>query len=224
MIETSTAMANASEFQVGGHTKSVAGGAKDWREINYALKKIPGMWNLFFKNVYKAIGNWDDLYDELTGFWDDNAQRTTAGAIRDLLKLQSRTWSIGGNVVENAMAAVAIKLNQIRGQNGLGNYSVGGGAITAEQNVTTDAMVFFSAESTIDAQGLFNRINKAGNKGYREKLIETTQDLKNNLNTLFGVFINAKNYSIGKLNDSSYSKERHGTFEELPQVFSEMNI
>ena len=45
--------------------KSIHGGAEDWREINRALKDIPGMWSLFTHNIMKSIGNWDTLYGKL---------------------------------------------------------------------------------------------------------------------------------------------------------------
>lgn len=45
--------------------KSIHGGAEDWREINRALKDLPGMWDLFTRNVMKSIGSWDTLYSRL---------------------------------------------------------------------------------------------------------------------------------------------------------------
>jgi hypothetical protein len=72
MREASTKMARASRYENPKSRKknkrlSIHGGAEDWRDINKALKSIPGMWDLFVTNVTKAIGNWDDLYERLTG-------------------------------------------------------------------------------------------------------------------------------------------------------------
>ena len=63
--------------------KSLAGGLSDWREINRALKDIPGMWELFTTNVMKAIGNWDTLYSNLINNVNERAQ----GHVSDILKL-----------------------------------------------------------------------------------------------------------------------------------------
>jgi hypothetical protein len=49
-------------------------------------------------------------------------------------------------------------------------WSVGGGAITAEQNTTTDYMVILSADTTINAQGLFDYLNEGGDQQYISRL------------------------------------------------------
>jgi hypothetical protein len=62
MREASDKMAHASVYENPNSnkkekTRSTAGGAEDWKEINAALKSDPGMWDLFVKNVMKSIGN-----------------------------------------------------------------------------------------------------------------------------------------------------------------------
>lgn len=226
MKEASTKMAQAStyEYDVSKQkytkNKSLAGGLSDWREINRALKDIPGMWELFTTNVMKAIGNWDTLYSNLINNVNERAQ----GHVRDILKLQNRTFSIGGNVAENAMAAVAIRLNQIRGSNGSISYSIDGGALTVEGPATADSFLIFSADSTISATDVFQQLNSATDKDYYQKLGETVNQFKENLNGLFGIFINAKNYSIGTEQKAEYTVERGGQFDELPAFFSEMQM
>jgi hypothetical protein len=44
------------------------------------------------------------------------------------------------------------------------------------------------------------------------------------LDNLFGVFTNAKNYSIGTEQRAVYEKTISGTFEELPRELSKLNV
>lgn len=225
MREASTRMARASIYQNPNSnkkekTRSTAGGSEDWREINQALKSDPAMWDLFVKNVMKSIGNWDDLYGRLIQEDVFGSQQ----AIQDKLKLKSRTFSIGGNVAENAMAAVAVRLNRMRGGNSSMKYSVSGGAITAEGPATADSFVIFSADTTVDASAIFNEFNNATEKDYRQKLQSTVNTFQNNLNQLFGIFINAKNYAIGKGQSAEYTKTIGGSFADLPATFEEFNV
>ena len=225
MREASTRMARASIYQNPNSnkrekTRSTAGGSEDWREINEALKSDPAMWDLFVKNVMKSIGNWDDLYGRLIQEDVFGSQQ----AIQDKLKLKSRTFSIGGNVAENAMAAVAVRLNRLRGGNSSMKYSVSGGAITTEGPATADSFVVFSADTTIDASAIFNEFNNATEKDYRQKLQTTVNTFQNNLNQLFGIFINAKNYAIGKEQGAEYTKTIGGSFADLPATFEEFNV
>lgn len=224
--QASTRMANASiyEWDVSkGHYSnrlSNAGGREDWKEIDHALHTVPGMWDLFTANVMKSIGNWNALYSKLI----NDVTGTTKSNVQDLLQLRSRTFSIGGNVAENAYAAIAAQLGQLRGSNGSMSWSAGGGALTAEAHTTADAFLIFSADSEIDAQGVFDELNAAGDAGYKEQLANTVSQFKDNLNNLFGIFVNAKNYSIGLGQDASYTKEMSGTFEDLPSTFSELKV
>ena len=217
-------MANASiyEYDVSKRRysshRSIAGGREDWAEINKALREVPGMWELFTTNIMKAIGNWNELYSKLIGDITDD----TSGHIKSTLKLQNRTFSIGGNVAENAAAAIAVRLNQLRGGNSSMEYSISGGALTVEGPATADSFIIFSADSTISADDIFNELNSATDATYKEKLNNTVVQFKNNLNTLFGIFINAKNYSIGKEQTAEYTKTLSGTFEELPATFNEL--
>jgi len=65
------------------------------------------------------------------------------------------------------MAAVAVRLNRLRGGNSSMKYSVSGGAITAEGPATADSFVIFSADTTVDASAIFNEFNNATEKDYR---------------------------------------------------------
>lgn len=226
MQEASTKMATASPYNWNPGakkyttTKSTAGGREDWLEINTALKNIPGMWDLFTRNVMKSIGNWDKLYSTLIG---DNINSTTSN-VQNLLKLKDRTFSIGGNVAENAYAAVSVRLNGLRGGNGSISYAVSGGALTVEGPATADSFLIFSANSEISPTSIFEELNSATNATYKEKLNNTINEFKNNLNDLFGIFVNAKNYSIGTSQDATYTKTMQGTFEELPGLFEELKV
>lgn len=224
--EASTKMAMASKYRYDPGKKkytkerSIHGGAEDWREINRALKDLPGMWDLFTRNVMKSIGNWDTLYSRLV-----QEDFTPAGSsVKDILQLSGRTFSIGGNVAENAAAAVAVRLNKLRGSNGQVSWDISGGALTQEGKVTADSFVVFSASSTISARDVFENLNAADQKNYMDKLNDTVEQFKNNLNDLFGIFINAKNYSIGTGQDATYEKTIQGTFEDLPNTFEELQV
>ena len=225
MREASDKMAHASVYENPNSnkkekTRSTAGGAEDWKEINAALKSDPNMWDLFVKNVMKSIGNWDSLYSKLI---QEDIFGSSA-AVQEKLKLKSRTFSIGGNVIETAAAAVAVRLGRMRGGNSTIKYSVSGGGITTEGPATADSFIVFSADSTIDASTIFNDFNNATDKDYRQKLQSTISTFQNNLNQLFGIFINAKNYSIGQGQDAEYTKTLKGSFSDLPATFAEFNV
>lgn len=203
------------------HTRkrSDAGGHEDWKEINQALHSVPGMWELFVTNVSKAIGNWDKLYSRLI---NDNTD-TASNHVKNQLMLQNRTFSIGGNVAENAYTAVAAMLNGLRGSNGSISYEVAGGALTPEQHTVNDAFLIFSADSTISAQNIFDELNTS-DEWYDMQLDKAIDTFRNNMDNLFGIFVNAKNYALGKSQDAVYEIERSGSFEELPTTLDELGV
>ena len=147
-------MANASAFRWNPGTKSYTtetsghGGAEDWAAINKALRSDPFLWDLFVYNTKKAIGNWDDLYDKVINSGGSPNQAT----IKKALKLggATRMFSVGGNVVENAMAALAVDLLRLHVSSNNLNMRVVGGGLTPEGVVKTDSLILMSAETNID--------------------------------------------------------------------------
>ena len=86
-------------------------------------------------------------------------RKKTSTILRENLKLSARTASIGGNVIENTMAALAQALGGLRGGNGSISYSVSGTAIGGEM-VVTDAALIFSASAEVDTSRAAQALNE----------------------------------------------------------------
>jgi hypothetical protein len=103
-------------------------------------------------------------------------------------------------------------------------YSISGGALTVEGPATADSFLVFSTDTEISPTHIFEELNSATDATYKEKLQTTVSEFRNNLDNLFGIFINAKNYSISKQQDAIYTKDLSGSFEELPEMFEEFHV
>ena len=209
----------------------VYGGGKDWVEISQIINSDPYLRSQFINNMRAAIGH-ENIQAVLEAMYQQKNKNTkserTSTILRKNLKLSQRTASIGGNVIENSMAALAKYLGQLRGNNGSINYQVSGAAISGEM-VTTDAILMFSSSIEVDPQQAVEKLN--------QMLSETTGTLDNAYNSmekfyteqskamdeLYAVFINSKNYQLGG-SYGVYSQPRKGALNELDDFLERAGI
>ena len=57
-----------------------------------------------------------------------------------------------------------------------------------------------------------------------DRLVNTMQAFQQNTGKLFGIFINAKNRSIGEEQDPVITQHDEGSFEDLPGTLSQMDM
>lgn len=218
MLNASERMANARNLNE--TPNQLGGGAEDWAAIDQALRQVPGMWGLFETNLFQKIGikNFDQLRDNIY----ENQKYNTKNFVNNLL-LHERMQSLGGTVAENAMAALAASINGLSGGSGDITWTMSGGALTSEVGVT-DTVHFFSANADISAQSLFNKINNMREgETFQSKIDDAIGSLRSDLDNLFGIFVNAKNYSLGT-NAHSITKTVRGSLEQLPGFLSSAGI
>lgn len=209
----------------------VYGSGKDWEDIARILNEDEYLKSQFINNIRNAIGN--DNFKTIFSAMIEQKQKgqkkqKTSTLVRKALKLNERTASIGGNVIENTMAALAQALGQIRGDNGSISYSVNGSAIGG-QMVLTDAAMIFSASASIDtfeAMKLLNEqlSNSSGTLSNAYNAIENYYKQYNEqMDELYTVFVNSKNYQLGG-NHGTYNQSYSGTLNELDDFLKRANV
>lgn len=209
----------------------VYGSGKDWVEISQMINSDPYLRSQFINNMRAAIG-YENIQAVLNAMYQQKNKNVkserTSSILRKNLKLSQRTASIGGNVIENSMAALAKYLGQLRGNNGSINYQVSGAAVSGEM-VTTDTILMFSSSIEVDPQQAIEKLNIY--------LSETTGSLNNAYNAmekfyteqskamdeLYAVFINSKNYQLGG-SHGTYSQSREGALNELDNFLERAGI
>ena len=156
----------------------VYGSGKDWAEISQMINSDPYLRSQFINNMRAAIGH-ENIQAVLNAMYQQKNKNIkserTSTILRKNIKLSERTASIGGNVIENSMAALAKYLGQLRGNNGSISYQVSGAAVSGEM-VTTDTILMFSSSAEVDPQQAVEKLN--------ESLSETTGSLNNAYNSI----------------------------------------
>ena len=130
-------------------------------------------------------------------------KQQTRTIIKESLKnIGGRTASIGGIVAENAMAMLAESVNGISGGNENLHYSMSAEGI-ARNMVKTNTAMIFSATKEIDTDAVMRSLNEilSSNNGNilnaYERVSEFYDKWEKDLDELYTVFVNSKNYGIG---------------------------
>lgn len=209
----------------------IYGSGKDWQEIASIMNSDPYLRSEFVNNMRAAIGH-DNINNVLKVMYQQKGEKgkkkKTSTILRENLKLSARTASIGGNVIENTMAALAQALGGLRGGNGSISYSVSGTAIGGEM-VVTDAALIFSASAEVDtsraAQALNEYLseNSGSLAGAQQALERFYQSQKEAMDELYTVFINSKNYQLGG-NYGTYSQHHSGLLSELDDFLARAHV
>ena len=204
----------------------------DWEPIDEMLNKDPRAKELFMDALKGAIGN-DNIQTILDTMRAQKKQGVTKQQTRTLIKqnlknIGGRTASIGGIVVENAMAMLAESVNGMSGGNGDLHYSMSAEGI-ARNMVKTDTAMIFSATKEIDTDAVMRSLNEilSSNSGNilnaYERVSEFYDKWEKNLDELYTVFVNSKNYGIGA-DGRNYVEKQEGTLEELPAFLGRAGI
>ena len=209
----------------------IYGSGKDWREIYEIIQSDQYLRTEFIKNMRAAIGA-DNLNAVLKTMKQQKKsvfkQKTTT-ILAKKLKLSSRTASIGGNVIENTMAMLGQALGNIRGGNETIQYAMSGTAISGEM-VKTDLAFIFSGDATIDTQDIARKLNEnlSSNEGTLagayDRIAAFYEQQKDLLKDLYTVFVNAKNYQLGKGVSGQYTETYGGPLETLPTFLARAGI
>ena len=209
----------------------IYGSGKDWAQISDMISNDPYLRGQFISNMRAAIGdkNIQAILDAMKQQKQkgEKKQRTST-ILREKLKLSARTASIGGSVIENTLAALAQALGQLRGGSGALQYSVSATAVHGEM-VTTDAIMVFSGSVTVDTSAAVRALNEylsnnegsLGNAYYQMEKFYKQQ--KENLDELYTVFVNSKNYQLGG-RYGKYEQKASGTLDELDDFLSRAGI
>lgn len=209
-------------FGVLTETKSIYGGYTDWSSDLVSIltdMRVPQARD-FSNMIFTKLGE-----ENLKALQKDiqDASKSIKNSIQKETKIKSRIASIGGNVVEYVMAII---IQSVQGGNVYGN------AFTAE-GFKTDSAVIASMNAEIQtntlSETLFNQlkrdvfnseanlenVSKQFDKFYNENLSK--------LDDTFIMFVNAKNYGIGRGSNTWIDNERNGSLEELPEFLSSTN-
>lgn len=202
----------------------VYGSGEEWRPILEMLqdKKNLGM---FTEGLKRAIGtsNLRDLKNELIGRKKVQARAAVPKNMKAYLgNLGGQTAQIGGSVLEMVAALMA---EYCHGDNGSISYQMVAGQYGSNV-VMTDTMMLYSKETDIDLQSLLEDLNAKMQEGgtttnmrevyQRIQNFYTEQDWEGQLDKLYMVYVNAKNYGIGR-DGNDYTKTYSGQLDELPE-------
>ena len=197
------------------------GTGEEWAPIDQMLRSDPRAKELFMGVIKQAIGT-DNIDNMLTTMRTQKKvgekKQTARTIVRNHLKLASQTAQIGGTVAEQAMAFLLNSLNGMKGGSGL-KYQVYGEGIQGNM-VRTDTTFLFSTNLDLDLRAVMMELNQSlSSNTDMLKAYEKFQDFYNktqkNMEELYAVFVNAKNYSLGH-DAHNYTQHQKGTFEELP--------
>ena len=205
----------------------------DWMPIDEMLRDgDPRGRQLFMEALKGAIGN-DNIQTLLDTMRAQKKQGVTKQQTRTLIKqnlknIRGRTASIGGIVAENAMALLAEQVNGLSGGNQNLTYQMRAEGILRNM-VKTDTAMIFSASKEIDIDAVMRSLNEtlSSNNGdilkAYEKVSEFYDKWKKDLDELYTVFVNSKNYGIGA-DGRNYVEKQEGTLEELPEFLGRAGI
>ena len=205
----------------------------DWKPIDEMLRNgDPRAKQLFMESLRGAIGN-DNIQTLLDTMQAQKKPGVTKQQTRTLIKqnlknIGGRTASIGGTVVENAMAMLASYINGMAGGTKDFHYQMAAEGILRNM-VKTDTAMIFSASKTIDTGAVMQSLNEylSSNNGNILNAYEKVQDFydkwEKDLDELYTVFVNSKNYGIGA-DGRNYVDTQSGSLEDLPQFLQRAGI
>ena len=210
------------------------GSGEEWRAVYEALQGGGRAQDLFIENLKNAIGleNLQTLRNMLVSRKNNGNKRIGKNQIKELIQSQlkgigSRQASIGGSILESVISIIANSINSGKGKNGLEYQMLAenfGGS-----KVVTDAVMLFSTNMEIDLQKVMDnmRADLYSTEGKQTQLYNGLEKFYNryneDLNDMYQVFINAKNYAIGA-NGRDYTKNQSGDLEELPSFLESTGV
>lgn len=210
----------------------------EWKPVNEALHAAnPRARELFMGAVKNAIigketKKIDTLFQQI---WKQQQAKasglrkrvTYRTLIANNLHIAKQTAQIGGTVAEQALAAVANAVNGLSGGSGDIKYQMHAEGVLGNM-VKTDAFMLFSEDLGLDLNTMSQQLNEMLSSSTsldeaRVIINQFTNEYKAKMDELYSVFVNAKNYTMGK-SYSDYDDEKSGSFEELPQFLSDAGI
>lgn len=213
------------------------GTAEEWEPVHEALNGLnPRVRQLFIASLKQAIGINEEKISGLMGDIFGQQADKAAGLRKKVnyrnllagnLKIAKQTAQIGGTVTEQVLAIVASMLNGISGGNGGIQYQMHAEGVLGNM-VKTDSIMLFSEDATINIPGIvqdFNQMLTDSKSLDQARVIfnQFSEKYKKQMDELYGVFVNAKNYTLGS-SYSDYTDEKSGSFEELPQFLTDAGI
>ena len=127
------------------------------------------------------------------------------------------------------MAMLGQALGNIRGGNETIQYAMSGTAISGEM-VKTDLAFIFSGNAEVDTQDIARKLNEelSSNEGTLagayDRIAAFYEQQKDLLKDLYTVFVNAKNYQLGKGASGQYTETYGGPLETLPTFLARAGI
>ena len=209
----------------------------EWKPINDALNSNPRTKALFISVIKNAVvgGHTEKVQNLFNNiFAQQNAKAagyrkriTYRTLIANNLKIAKQTPQIGGTVAEQALAAVANAVNGISGSNGSISYQMQAEGVQGNM-IKTDAFMLFSENVNINLQGMAAQLNQmlsdSDSLDEGRKILEQfNNQYQSIMDDLYEVFINSKNYTMGK-SYGDYTDSKEGTFEELPAFLGDAGI
>lgn len=210
------------------------GTGEEWKPINDVLQSNPRARDLFLGALRQAVGmeRVQNLFKDI----QTQQQAKAAGTRKKItwrtliaknLTIAKRTASIGGTVAETALAALASAVNGISGGGGDLKYSMHAENVLGNM-VKTDAFMLFSEDASIDIGAIAEELNETLSastdlNNARERLEWFLLERGKEMDELYSVFVNAKNYTMGS-SYHDYTDEKSGSFEELPSFLAAAGI
>ena len=231
------AVMKASEKMVNITNDKGFGLGEEWKPVNDALNAAnPRAKQLFIAALKQAIGTSEEKINQLlSDIWSQQAEKaagkrkkiTYRTLLANNLTIGKRTAQIGGTVVEQALAAIANVVNGISGSNGGISYAMQAEGVLGNM-VKTDSFMLFSEDVNINVAAIAEQLNQMLSNSTslddaRVILNKFNDQYKEQMDELYSVFVNAKNYTMGS-SYHDYTDEKNGTFEELPQFLSDAGI
>ena len=213
------------------------GSGEEWRPIYEMLKNDDRSLDLFSNTLKEAIGftNFDSFMQEMVNQRKNkqraSKKRITKTAFSKLANVKGRTASIGGSILE---PVIAIMANSLHGSISNGDMKLDYKMLAENiggSKVMTDMMMLWTTNIDLDLQPVMDELRAAMTAGdsahirevYRRIQEYYNNNLKDNLDDLYTVFVNAKNYGLGA-NGRNYTKSYSGDFEELPYFLTANGI
>lgn len=209
------------EMEQKGIINAIYGTSADFTPVVRELEESETARDLFITNMKKAIG-YDPIKQLKKELKKRDKTKSTRKKLKETLKTGTLTASLGGHLIENTMTAVvkqAFKDSK--------NITVEGGAITGEQ-LRTDSVLLFSREVSVDMKKIFDDINSDLTIGgfsvdafdAFDKVRQFYEDHEDEMEDLFMIYTNAKNYSLGaEAHDFQQSVKKD--LSELPRFLNQ---
>lgn len=232
-LKTAVLAASEEMFRIERSSKTEVYGAGDeWAPINELLSENGREMELFMENLKNAIGieNLNTLRDNLkVKKKSEMSKALNKGHIKELMgsnlkNISGRTASIGGSILEPVLSMMANYFNQNSKDFQMEARNFGG------SKVVTDAAMLWTTRMDINLDDTMEKLRKALYESDVQKQRQLYSALekyydqqKDNLDDLYHVFINAKNYSIGA-DGRDYTKTIEGNIDELPEFFQSTGV